>query len=329
MKTKRAKTKKKGFVIIVVLATVMMFTVLLLGFNYKSRLGLRAADDFKKSKLALNCARAGLNIAIAAVKSTDDVFANKDLLTLFSPEHSFSLDEGSCSVTITEENGKLNVNLLRDKNNRLDRTNIDHLLRLIDLLNQKQSAQSRIAYGIVPSIIDWTDSDDQVTLLPFIKNENQGAESDYYQKLTAPYKCSNTPLKTTEELLLIKDLTPDVFQNMSGYLTVYGDGKININSAPKLVIESLSQKLDCALAQMIIDRRKIKPFDSVAELQDVPGLTDSIYSEIQNKLTIAPQDAYYQFTSKGNVNHISRTILAILKKNTSSKIIEVLLYKEL
>ena len=80
---------------------------------------------------------------------------------------------------------------------------------------------------------------------------------------------------------------------------------------------------------MIIDRRKIKPFDSVAELQDVPGLTDSIYSEIQNKLTVAPRDACYQVASTGNVDSISRTIVAILKKNTSSKIIEVLLYKEL
>jgi hypothetical protein len=64
-------------------------------------------------------------------------------------------------------------------------------------------------------------------------------------------------------------------------------------------------------------------------LQDVPGLADSVFSEIQNKLTIAPQDACYQVTSTGNVDHISRTIVVILKKNTTSKSIEVLLYKEL
>ncbi|UCE98802.1 MAG: general secretion pathway protein GspK [Planctomycetota bacterium] len=329
MKRKRTKTKRKGFVVVVVLAILMMLTVLLLGFNYKSRLCLQAADHFKKSKLALNSARAGLNIAIAAIGTNDDIFTNKTLQSLFSPEHTFDIAEAVCSVTINQENSKLNVNLLTDKNDKPDRTAIEQLLRLIDLLNQKQIEHPHIGYGIVPAIIDWTDADDQVAHLHYIKDKNLGAESAYYQKLSEPYNCSNASFKTTEELLLIKGLTPDVFQRIYDYVTVYGDGKININSASKLVIESLSQKMDPALAKIIIDQRKIKPFNSVAEVQNVPGMTDAIYSAIKEKVTVSPSDGYYHVTSKGTVNHMSRTILAVLRKNTNTKNIEVLFYKEL
>jgi general secretion pathway protein K len=329
MKPEQAKTQPKGFVVVVVLATIMMLTVLLLGFNYKSRFSLRAADDFKKSKLALNSARAGLNIAIAAIKSTDDISANKALLNLFSPEHTFDIDGQACSVTIAQENAKLNLNLLRNKNDTPNRPAIEQLLRLIDLLNQKQIGDPHIGYGIVPSIIDWTDKGDDVTHLPYIKNENLGAESTYYQKLTPPYKCSNAPLETAGELLLVKDLTPDVFQRLYDYVTVYGDGKININCASKLVIESLSRKMDPALAQIIIDQRKIKPFESVTELHDVPGMMDSIYSSIKGEITTDSSDGYYHITSRATVNHITRTIVAILRKNTKIKNIETVLYKEL
>jgi len=323
------QTKRAGFVVVVVLCMSICLEVLLLGFNYKSRTNLRAVDDFRKSEQALNCATAGLNIAIAAIKDTAGIHADKGILNLLSGENTFDVGEGECSVTITEENGKLNVNLLKDKNGRLNRTSIEQLLRLIDLLNKKDASHSHIGYGLVPSIIDWTDNDDQVTCLPFIEHENLGAESSYYDKLRNPYRCKNEWLDTTEELLLVKGMTPQIFDCIHDYVTVYGDGEININYASKYVIESLSEKMDAALAQMIIDRRKFKPFDSIAELRDVPGMTDAIYYTIKKIATVRSKDQYYHVESQGNVDDLGRTIFAILTRNMKTKNIDVILYKEL
>jgi len=329
MRLKRTKTKRRGFVLVVVLCMLICLAVLLLGFNYQSRTNLHTVDDFKKSAQALNCAKAGLNVAIAAIKDTDDTKTNKTLLNPVSEENTFDIDDGKCSITITEESAKLNVNLLKDKNGRLNRAGIDQLLRLIDLLNQEQSDHSHIGYGLVPAIIDWTDGDDKVTYLPFIKHENSGAESGYYGRLETPYRCRNASLGTTEELLLVKGITPQVFERMRDYITVYGDGKININCAPKRVIESLSEKMDPVLAQMIIDRRKFKPFGSIAELRDVPGMTDGIYNAIRKSVTVSPADQYYHVRAQGNVDKAGRTITAILGKNLKTKNVEVISYKEL
>ena len=328
MRSKRTKTERRGFIVVVVLCMIICMAVLLLGFNYQSRSNLRVVDNFQKSTNALNCARAGLNIAIAAIKDARETNPKKTSPNLLREENTFEIGEGNCSVTITEENAKLNVNLLKDKNGKPNRARIDQLLRLIDLLNRDRAGYSHIGYGLVPAIIDWIDGDDEVTHLPFIKNENSGAESAYYGNLEIPYKCKNTPLETIEELLLVKEITQDVFESMRDHITVYGKGEININSASKRVIESLSEKMDSALAQMIIDRRKFKPFGSIMELRDVPGMTDGIYNTIKKMVTVRAADEYYHVKARGNAGHRNCTIAAILRKNMKTKNVEVVFYKE-
>ncbi len=328
MKLKRAKTKQRGFVIIVVLCMIICLAVLLVGFNYQSRTNLHAVGDFQESAQALNCAKAGLNIAIAAIKAPDDTNTKKTPTNLFLDEYTFDIGEGNCCVTITEENAKLNVNLLKDKNGKPDRIRIDQVLRLIDLLNKEEAGYPHIGYGLVPAVIDWTDSDDNVTRLPFIKYENTGAESGHYNNLETPYGCRNGSLETTEELLLVKGITQDVFERMREFITVYGDGKININHASKRVIESLSEKMDSALARIIVDRRKFKPFESIAELRDVPGMTDGIYNTINKTVTVNPTDQYCHVISRANAGNHSSTVEAILRKNMKTKNIEIILYKE-
>ena len=325
----KPRTKHEGFVVVVVLCVIILLTVLLLGFNSKSRASLIAADAFRKSEQALNCARAGLNIAIAAVRDTNDICLNGRLSRLLTGENNFAVADGSCTVTIVEQNGKLNVNHLKDANGKLNRTAIDQLLRLIDVLNRHEGGPGHISYALVPAIIDWADADDEVTCLDFVKRENLGAESEYYAQLDPPYRCTNRPVDTIEELLLVKAIEPDVFGRIRDFVTTKSDGKVNINSAPKPVIESLSEKTDPALAQVIVDRRRIKPFGSIAELRDVPGMTDEVYYSIVKTVTVSPSERYYQVTSQGNVNNCSCTIVAVLGRNTKTKSIDVVLYREM
>ncbi|MHC4534458.1 MAG: type II secretion system minor pseudopilin GspK [Planctomycetota bacterium] len=329
MRIKIGTKEHSGFVLIVVLCMVIMLGILLFGFNHKSRTGLLAVDDIRKSEQARNCARAGLNIAIAVLRNTEDIQADRKLQNLLSGEDIVSLDEGNCSITVTEESGKLNINLLRDKNGELNRTIIDQLIRLIDLLNRENFGDFHISYELVPSIIDWVDSDDEVTYLLFIEHENSGAESDYYSNLTHPYRCRNNSLETTEDLLLIKGVTQQVFGCLRDFITVRGDDKININWASKHVIQSLSENMDPVLAQMIIDRRKIKPFGSVMELREIPGMTNGIYQAIEKTVTVSSKKQYYRVTSEGTADGISSTTVAVLARNMETKNVDVILYKEL
>ena len=110
-----------GFVLVLVLCMVVMLGILLFGFNHKSRAGLLAVDDMRKSQQALNCARAGLNIASAAIRDDVDIQTNRKLHNLLSGEDTVLLDEGKCSITVIEESGRLNINLLIDEKDQINR----------------------------------------------------------------------------------------------------------------------------------------------------------------------------------------------------------------
>jgi len=329
MRARRIKTEPGGFIVVVVLCMVMMLSVLLLGFHYEARANLRSVDDFRKSEQALHCAHAGLHIAIAASQDRPDRQTDKRWLSLLSGENTFTVGEGQCTVTVSEETGKLNVNVLKDKSGKLNRIKIDQVLRLFDLLNQQKDAQPKINYGLVPSIIDWIDIDNQVSHLPFIRYEAKGAESSYYERLKPSYTCKNGLLETTEELLLVKGMTPEIFDRVSDYLTVYGDGKISINYASPLVLQSLSEEMDWALARLIVDRRKRAPFESVAELRELPGMRDSIYNALRRGATVKPTSDHYHIISQGSVDELTRTLVAIVTKNAATKNVDICLYKEL
>lgn len=314
--------------LVLVLGLVILMSALLLAFSQRSRASLAAADGFRQSEQALNCARAGVQIAIAVVRDTNDLGADPRLAGLRHGAEEFSLGEGTCRLTITEESGRLNVNSLKDKNGGIDRRRVDQLLKLIDLLNRRQPQGERLGYGLAAAIIDWTDADDEVTQLPFVKVESLGAESSYYESLDPPYLCKNRPLAVLDELLQVRGMTPRALERLRDLLTTTGDGRVNINAAPKLVIESLAEQMDSTLAQMIVRRRELAPFKSLAELREVPGMTDNVFAAVRDLVGVGSDARYYRVRAQGSVAQRHCGIEAVLRKNPQAENVDIILYRE-
>jgi general secretion pathway protein K len=322
----RHKKQRGGFVIVVVLCIIIMLSVVLLCFNRQSVSSLRAAESLQNDYQAFNSARSALNIVIAAIANNPDIEKNNSFADLFSGKKTLEIDSGRCSVNVADENGRINLNKLADNQGNADKTTTELLLRLIDVLNRQPGPH--IDYDIVPAIIDWIDSDDTISTLPLLQGNNLGAESVYYMKLNPPYKCRNMPLDSIDELLAIKGVTAETFERIRSYITIYGEEKININTAPEEVIESLSEKMDTVLAQAIIDKRKYKFFDNIAELRRFSWMTEEIYNKIRDKLTTSPKEKYYTITA-GADNSDGPVIIATVKLNNQTKKIDVVRYKEL
>lgn len=90
-------------------------------------------------------------------------------------------DAATLSFGLTDEAGRININS----------AGTGTLSRL-----------PRMTPQIAAAILDWRDSDDTAT--------NGGAESSYYQSLPNGYRAKNDRFETVEELLLVKDVTPDL-----------------------------------------------------------------------------------------------------------------------
>ncbi|MBN1344493.1 MAG: general secretion pathway protein GspK [Phycisphaerae bacterium] len=129
---------------------------------------------------------------------------------------------------------------------------------------------------LVDALVDWRDKDD--TTSP------AGAESDYYRQLTPPYSAANAPLKTVEELLLVKGFTARVLygedfnrngildpseddgtanfppDNADGhlnrgllpYITVYSMGQDRASdNKPRLYLNSKPEEIEMLLGEMV------------------------------------------------------------------------------
>jgi len=62
--------------------------------------------------------------------------------------------------------------------------------------------------AIIDSILDWMDVDDAKRL--------SGAESNYYLGLSSPYYAKNGPIDDLTELMLVKDITPEMYWGPAG-----------------------------------------------------------------------------------------------------------------
>ncbi len=330
MTRNRVGYRQNGFILIVVLGAVLVLSGLLFGFNQMTRTRLNTADSFYRMEQTANGARAGLQIALAAIRDTDDIGTDPRFSRLLTGDNQLSLEDTSCSITVIDESGLLNVNHLKGPDGQIDRRCIDQFLRLIDLVNhQERNDRKRIGYGIVPCIIDWIDSDDEVTHLPFVQRENTGAESSHYKMRPPSYPCRNRPLDTVGDLLGVKGITPEVMNRLRPYLTCVGDGRININAAPKLVIESLSEQMDGALAQMILNQRRLRPFENPAQLRSLPGMTDNVYRAIKDRIVIRPTEQFYRVTSQAGMADRKCVVEALLQRNTQAGTVDIILYREM
>jgi general secretion pathway protein K len=193
----------------------------------------------------------------------------------------------------------LNVNRLITPDGKPERRHIEQFLRLLDVLNRQKADEPPLEYGLAAALIDWLDRDDEVTCLPFVPRDNLGAENDYYQTRTPPYPCRNGPVGAVEELSGVKGLTPEAFARLRPLLTCRGDGKIDLNAAPPLVLQSLSEPMDAALAERIVQYRKLKPFGNVSELRRIPGMTAAACRDLEPLATVRPPERFYRVRACG------------------------------
>jgi len=96
------------------------------------------------------------------------------------------------------------------------------------------------AESLAAAIVAWRGGSDEML--------TGGEGSGYYSDTTGGGLSKGRPLRSTEELLLIKGVDEDLFHRIEPFITVYGSGLVNINAASATVLESLGVSLSGAAA---------------------------------------------------------------------------------
>jgi general secretion pathway protein K len=325
---------KPGMALIVVLLVIAVIAAIVFEFCYDCRMKYHLAENTRDSYQALYCAEAGLALATAALEQRSNPWADEELAVVLSGAAQVPVGKGYCTISVAGERGKISVNSLVARDGKPVRQQIDQMLRLIDVLNSQNKGRTPISYGLVPAIIDWIDPDDEVTALSYVQGENRGAESDYYRHLEDPYRCKNGPMEVLSELMLVKGMTSEVFHGpsdaeqagpsmgMEQFLTVFGGGRVNINEASVTVLQSLSEQIDQALAESIVQHG---PYRTMEELSKVPGMTPEILQAVRGFVSVQSGDEYYTVAVRGVVGNCVRTLrLAVRRDGARGRVIPLI-----
>jgi len=166
-----------------------------------------------------------------------------------------AVDGIALQASVEDESGKIQVNSLVFPNGEVNETAHAALRSVLEAASVEPSALDALA--------DWLDVDDT--------SRPGGAEASYYSKLAAAYSPKNGRLDTAGELALVKGFGAKPVERLTKFLTVYTDGLVNINTAPKEVIMALSDEITPSMADDLVERRKDRPFKDAAEIRAVKG----------------------------------------------------------
>jgi general secretion pathway protein K len=289
------RKSQRGVALILTLLITAILVTLIVETNYSTQVDLRIAGNLRNDLQASYLAKSGVNIAISYLKydlqNTETDNLTEDWAKSYPP---FPIGEGYVKVFVEDENAKINLNEAVMEDGKIDPKIYDALSILFQ--------RTEVDMGILNSLIDWIDPDDEP--------QPEGAEDYYYGSLDPPYECKNGPLDTLSELLMIKGVTDEVYGKISRYLTIYSNGRININTASKEVLVCLDEEIDEAIAEGIIQYREEKPFDTKAELKEV--VEDDVYGRIQSIIDV--KSNAFSVASTGQVERVEKVVRAVIDR---------------
>ncbi len=286
---------ERGFSFVVSLFFIVLLMTIAGGLAYRVRAEASAMNNFKDETQAYYLAVAGLNRAIAEISGDFAlVVGDEDGSALFAVKNDegysilragreFALGDGTVSYSIEDERGKINLNTAK-------RETLFELMRLL-------GADGADCGTIADAIIDWRDEDHDPGL--------EGAEDDYYSSVGSPYWAKDDPFDTTGEAALVKGMTKEVFHGTDdtpgarAFLTAYGDGKVNINTADEKVLVAA---LGAGTAAEILSRRATGFFERPVHGGEV---TSGVFS----------------VTSRGAVRGLEVALSAIVEKRGDRTVI--------
>jgi general secretion pathway protein K len=250
---KRRSLSNGGSVLVIALWALILLTVFAVHLAVIARQKIMLARRLDERDKLFYIAEAGVKKAIAELRKVEEPLEVNSQIDLWQDHmetfKDIAVGEGLFSVThqtaenhggtqrygLADEGAKININ----------QAGADVLERLMQMTSGLRGEEAmRLSYAIV----DWRDKDS------FYQHPQHGAEDKDYQNEEIPYEAKDADFELIDELLLVRGMNWEIFAGFKDFITVYGDGKININTASRTVLRSLG--LGEKLAEDILAFRK-------------------------------------------------------------------------
>ena len=294
---------RSGFALVLTLVVTALMVAVVVEMIHQVYVDVSLSRGFRDGQQASILAESG---ATGGAKLLQLGLTNRTYTSLSDKwAEPIKLDDevGSIVVTISEENGKINLNDLVYQNREYQPFAWAALKRL--------GGRLLLSEELWGALGDWIDDNDQP--------RSGGVESPYYRSLKQGYDAHNGKLATLTELMLVKGFTLESFGKLRPFVTIWSDqpnaqtSKININTASKEVLAALDDGIDDRAAESILERRRLSPFKATGELSQVPGLDAAVVGRLAGSSWITVKGSLFRITSVARVKDAGRTVETVVR----------------
>jgi type II secretory pathway component PulK len=232
---------------------------------------------------------------------------------------------GDFVAEVIDEDSKINVNAFKNKaltQNIQENATAKALYGIMSGLENDQWFYDRNIdrWEIIANLADWVDTDSTRCAA------TGGFEDDLYNRLASPYLCKNAPFDSKEEIRLVEGWQGEVYDRYKDQLTVWGSGKINVNTASTEVLGGLIKSYvtpvpgDDVVERVLSDLGEYKLLVSFKKEQDFLDWLKNEGLEVSSDLksAITTSSTVFQVSSQGIVGDTTVTITAIMDYSSSS-----------
>lgn len=221
---------QRGSVLVYVVWILMLLALFVAGVSSRSIFALSFSERFTEQLKAGYIARAAVPYAVVLLERDESPSVDglsEEWSNNSSWFHAHRVAEGTFTVIGKGRVGEHRYGLV-DEERRLNLNTAppEVFQRLVQVI---AGVEEHEALVIGESIADWRDEDTD--------ERSYGAEGSYYRSLG--YDCKDAPFENIEELLLIRGVTPEIYAHMAPYVTVFGGGWVNVNTASESVLRAL------------------------------------------------------------------------------------------
>lgn len=307
-----------GYILIIVLVTVTLLVAVSTDFiivaqtnigymqKFENRLkgSYKARSGFELAKYILQADRAGVSLQSITGRPTDrNADSYNDIWALDFPP--IPIEDSDVKIKIRCENSKINLSILA--NEFVDRTPFYGI-------TQRFFINMGLSMDYADIIIDWVDINEQP--------HPRGAESNYYRSLNPAYNAKNAGMDSIAELLMVKDMTPEIYYGLGGGNHGQETNLVeNNHGIPSLDIDDLGEINDDP--ESVIDgARTDTRFTSDIEIGREKSRKLSDYFRAYGY-----RDEFYHDFNKININTASFRVLSALTDYMTDAIVTELIQR--
>ncbi len=284
----------EGMALILTLMVLTLLTAMVVEFAYGVYINTNALYNWKESQRLSLTAKSALRLAGRAISDNLNRYSYTHPVLLKDYNgRAFPVFQDTATVNIEDESAKFNVNSLVFPNGMLNEIAYASFVRLLTNLQLDPDIAKRVA--------DWIDPDSVERIA--------GSE----------LKAKNGYLDSVDELLLIRGIDRASYDRLAPYVTIYGNGLINVNCADVPVLMSLSESIDKETAERLVRYREDMPFERAEAILKVAGL-ETAGTALMGHITV--KGTVFHITSVAQAGSIKRVIEGVLEMSGSTPVVK-------